>query len=153
IVLYTVIGGGSGSSQEDLRGRLAANLPGFMVPDRIVLVPRLPLTPNGKIDRESLRAMCRKKRPTSSQRRPEHVSDIEDTLARIFNDSLLEQEISLDDRIADLGINSLQAVSLSCEIENAFKARLSIGEIAAHKDIRSLAQDIFDRRTAMAAGQ
>jgi amino acid adenylation domain-containing protein/non-ribosomal peptide synthase protein (TIGR01720 family) len=39
---------------EELRGHLAATLPGWMVPAAIVALPSLPLTPAGKVDRRAL---------------------------------------------------------------------------------------------------
>ncbi|SEM40515.1 amino acid adenylation domain-containing protein [Streptacidiphilus jiangxiensis] len=41
--------------QEELALHLARTLPGYMVPDRFVLVAALPLTPSGKLDRHGVR--------------------------------------------------------------------------------------------------
>jgi amino acid adenylation domain-containing protein len=40
--------------EAELRAYLAARLPGFMVPERVVALDRLPLRPNGKADRNAL---------------------------------------------------------------------------------------------------
>ncbi len=48
----------AGDDAEDrLRAHFSAELPAFMRPTRIVLIPRMPLGPNGKVDRTALRAM------------------------------------------------------------------------------------------------
>ena len=44
-------------AEERLRAHFVAELPGFMRPSRIVLIPQMPLGPNGKLDRTALRAM------------------------------------------------------------------------------------------------
>ena len=42
--------------EQRLRAHFAAELPAFMRPQRIVLIPQMPLGPNGKLDRAALRA-------------------------------------------------------------------------------------------------
>ncbi|MCY7281270.1 MAG: AMP-binding protein [Sphingomonas bacterium] len=43
--------------EERLRAHFAAELPAFMRPVRIVLIPQMPLGPNGKLDRAALRML------------------------------------------------------------------------------------------------
>ncbi len=148
IVLYAARRGGPVGSKDHLRDRLTASLPGFMVPGRIVEVPRLPLTLNGKIDLEALRAIRRKTWEGVLDSKPKITTDTEGTLVRIFRDSLSDQQIGPDDRIKDLGMNSLQAVGVSCEIENAFKVSFSIAEILANHSVRSLVRAIAERSSA-----
>lgn len=45
---------GQGRLRDSLNARLKANLPDYMVPAHMVLLPRFPLTPNGKLDRRQL---------------------------------------------------------------------------------------------------
>jgi len=53
IVLVGVAGGDD--PEDRLRAHFAAELPAFMRPARIVLIPQMPLGPNGKLDRAALR--------------------------------------------------------------------------------------------------
>ena len=48
-----------GPGPEEVRSALAARLPAYSVPDRIVRLDRLPLTPNGKLDVPALLAAAR----------------------------------------------------------------------------------------------
>ena len=57
IVLVAVGIGADAAVEDRLRVHFAAELPAFMRPARIVLVPQMPLGPNGKLDRTALRAM------------------------------------------------------------------------------------------------
>lgn len=57
IVLVAVGIGADAAVEDRLRAHFAAELPAFMRPARIVLVPQMPLGPNGKLDRTALRAM------------------------------------------------------------------------------------------------
>ena len=51
-----LVGVASGNEPEQrLRAHFAAELPAFMRPQRIVLIPQMPLGPNGKLDRAALR--------------------------------------------------------------------------------------------------
>ncbi|MGD2115869.1 MAG: amino acid adenylation domain-containing protein, partial [Acidobacteriota bacterium] len=54
LVAYAVAAPGAAPEPAELRGHLAARLPGFMVPAAVVVLPELPLTPSGKIDRRAL---------------------------------------------------------------------------------------------------
>jgi amino acid adenylation domain-containing protein len=51
LVLYVVSGEAEDSLLPRLRGRLAAQLPGYMQPQHLMRMSALPRTPNGKIDR------------------------------------------------------------------------------------------------------
>lgn len=46
--------GGEGIAPQELRKKIAARLPSYMVPRRIHVLPSLPLNPNGKVDRAEL---------------------------------------------------------------------------------------------------
>ncbi|MEO5578357.1 MAG: AMP-binding protein [Sphingomicrobium sp.] len=50
-------------AEQRLRAHFAAELPAFMRPQRIVLIPQMPLGPNGKLDRAALRAEFEQREP------------------------------------------------------------------------------------------
>lgn len=56
LVAYVVPGPGPEPSIRALRHILRSRLPGYMVPQHVVLVDALPLSPNGKVDRKALPA-------------------------------------------------------------------------------------------------
>ena len=54
LVAYCVPRAGMTPTTDAIKQQLAAVLPEYMVPSRLVLLERLPLTPNGKVDRKAL---------------------------------------------------------------------------------------------------
>jgi amino acid adenylation domain-containing protein len=58
IMAAVILAPGAAATPADLRDRLAASLPPYMVPERWALVDRMPLTANGKIDRRALAALA-----------------------------------------------------------------------------------------------
>ncbi|MGJ5203811.1 non-ribosomal peptide synthase/polyketide synthase [Bradyrhizobium sp. HKCCYLR20261] len=95
----------------DLRAALAAMLPDYMVPARVMVLPRLPMTPNGKIDRKALPQPDT--RPADVQRvAPRNPTEA--ALAAIWSELLQQPDIGVTDNFFELGgdsIISLQMVS------------------------------------------
>ena len=104
-------------SIDDVRSRLAARLPEYMVPTRFIPVDRFPLTPNGKIDRAAL--------PTPVRVRPElgaYVaprSSLEPLIDEAWRGILALDQIAVHDRFFELGGTSLQAARFVQQMERA----------------------------------
>ncbi|MFF7061853.1 non-ribosomal peptide synthase/polyketide synthase [Pseudomonas sp. NPDC008258] len=107
LIGYVVTGGADASAQQ-LRDALRGDLPDYMVPAQLVLLPTLPLTPNGKIDRQALPA------PEFVGQR-EHVAArnaVEQALVEIWQEVLEVERVSVEDNFFELGGDSLRVLKM-----------------------------------------
>lgn len=121
---------------KQLRKVLQQKLPDYMVPSSIVELEAFPLTPNGKIDRRALPL------PEQSIQHEEIVAprnDLEQKLAKIWQNVLGKENISVTANFFDLGGHSLLAVSLLTEIETTFGRNLPLGTFLTAPTIEDLA--------------
>ncbi|PHM38108.1 non-ribosomal peptide synthetase [Xenorhabdus innexi] len=105
--------------REKIKSALAQYLPGYMIPQRLQVMPHLPLTPNGKIDRKALAQGLLSATKTENGLHPNDMTLLnaeEKTVAAIWQ-RLLNTE--LPDRNSDffqLGGDSLLATRLIGEL-------------------------------------
>ncbi|WP_315752519.1 MULTISPECIES: non-ribosomal peptide synthase/polyketide synthase [unclassified Bradyrhizobium] len=95
----------------ELRATLASTLPDYMVPSRVMVLPRLPLTPNGKIDRKALPLPDTR---LGQRQRVAPRNPTEAALAAIWAELLHQPDVGVTDNFFELGgdsIISLQMVS------------------------------------------
>ncbi|WP_181039275.1 non-ribosomal peptide synthetase [Burkholderia pseudomallei] len=93
-----------------LRECAARDLPAYMMPAAYVCLPALPLTPNGKLDRNALPPPAHDADSNRGYEAPQ--GDIEETLARIWEQLLERERVGRHDNFFDLGGHSLLTVSL-----------------------------------------
>ncbi|QUO20476.1 amino acid adenylation domain-containing protein [Burkholderia pseudomallei] len=93
-----------------LRECAARDLPAYMMPVAYVCLPALPLTPNGKLDRNALPPPAHDADSNRGYEAPQ--GDIEETLARIWEQLLERERVGRHDNFFDLGGHSLLTVSL-----------------------------------------
>ncbi|MDT0444519.1 non-ribosomal peptide synthetase [Streptomyces johnsoniae] len=110
---------------EVLRSRLAAVLPGHLVPDDVVVLDRLPLMPNGKVDRGRLPAPDRA--ATIGRGLPR--TPREELLCALLAEVLGLPRVGVNDDFFALGGHSLLAVRLIHRIRGAVGLRLTIGDL------------------------
>ncbi|HEY2511451.1 MAG TPA: amino acid adenylation domain-containing protein, partial [Polyangiaceae bacterium] len=94
----------------DLRARLVASLPEYMVPSAYVRLEAMPLTPNGKLDRKALPAPEVGAHAVRDFQAPE--GDVEAALADIWANVLEVESVGRNDNFFALGGHSLLAVTL-----------------------------------------
>ncbi|SYX91578.1 Linear gramicidin synthase subunit C [Pseudomonas reidholzensis] len=107
-----VVTSSSASTAAMLRDALRAELPDYMIPAHLVLLPAMPLTPNGKIDRQALPA------PEFSglQQRVAPRNDVEQALADIWQEVLGVQVVGVDDNFFELGGDSLRVLKMLSKV-------------------------------------
>ena len=94
-----------------LRDALRSQLPGYLVPSVLSVVPRLPTTPSGKLDVMQLREMADGLRVQPAASRP-LGNEAEQLVADLFLDLLPVTEVGAEDDFFDLGGNSLLAAAM-----------------------------------------
>ena len=110
--------------QEDLRIRLQAVLPDYMVPQHYVFMQSMPLTLSGKIDRKALPAP---ERISSDVSLPETAWELK--LAGLWREILNVELVGRADNFFDLGGHSLLAMRLVAKIKSAWHLDVSVRDI------------------------
>ncbi|HZG06085.1 MAG TPA: non-ribosomal peptide synthetase [Streptomyces sp.] len=125
--------------QSAITGKLAAELPDYMVPATIVFLAALPLGPGGKLDRAALpeppAADTATAGPLTAAGTPTEVA-----LSEIWGQLLDLEPASIDVRAAfyDLGGDSLLLVRLARLMTRRFDRRIRVPDLFSFRDISSL---------------
>jgi aspartate racemase len=98
----------------ELRNHLAAALPSYMIPSRLVITKSLPTTRSGKIDR---RALAERDWAEPGEPEPPASDSVLHTLFRIWSHLLDTSVTDVAANFFDLGGDSLQMVEMFLEIE------------------------------------
>ena len=124
---------------DELRNYLRQKLPEYMVPAAYVVLTELPLLSNGKLN---LRALPRPKKVLSQ---PEAVymppeSDLEQTIASIWQQVFNIDRVSIHTNFFDLGGNSLLVTKVHSKLRAALNSDIQVIELFKHSTIHSLAK-------------
>ncbi|WP_040788632.1 non-ribosomal peptide synthetase [Nocardia paucivorans] len=119
----TVVGRRSGSSligfvtgtelsSTQLRSAVAQRLPGYMVPQRVLVVDRLPVTPNGKLDTRALGELARAELNSAPADMAPARTPTEQRICAVLAQLSGGAVPSVDDNPVELGLDSIVAISL-----------------------------------------
>ncbi|MBW4477607.1 MAG: amino acid adenylation domain-containing protein [Tolypothrix brevis GSE-NOS-MK-07-07A] len=137
IVAYVVPKTEQAPTISELRGFLEAKLPSYMIPAAFVSLEALPLTPNGKVDRKAL--------PIPDSIRPQlevvyqpPQTEIEKTIADIWQNLLKLEDVGIHDNFFELGGHSLLLVQVHSNLRQIFKRDISVLDLFRYPTINSL---------------
>jgi amino acid adenylation domain-containing protein len=139
LVAYVVPEDGTaGVVAEELRVRLAARLPDYMVPSAVVALDTLPLTANGKLDTAALPAPERgHDKPAAAPR-----DAVEEILCGLFADALDVERVGPDDSFFALGGHSMIAMRLVARIRSVLGAHLALAQLFADPTPAGVARSV-----------
>jgi iturin family lipopeptide synthetase A len=123
-----------------LRQFFKEKLPEYMIPGAFVFLDTLPLTPNGKVDRRSLPAP-----QTSGELEVSFVAPrtpIEQMLADIWAEVLVQEQVGINDNFFELGGHSLLATQLISRVRNIFQVELPVRSLFEAATIGEFSQYI-----------
>nr|WP_256261391.1 non-ribosomal peptide synthetase [Pseudomonas gingeri] len=121
----------------EMRTRLQAHLPEYMVPAAYVELAALPLTANGKVDRRALPKPARSALFGLSYEAPE--GELEIALARIWGEVLQVERVGRHDHFFALGGHSLLAMRMVSQVRQQLGVELPLGELFALGELAAVA--------------
>jgi amino acid adenylation domain-containing protein len=128
---------------EEIKNMLRTRLPSYSVPAVYKTVDGFPITINGKTDRNALTINLSEIQQESKKIDTRELTPTQQTILKIWLDSIRTESIALEDNFFDAGGTSLLAISVVDKIEKAFKVSLSLRVFFDSPKILSLA-DIID---------
>lgn len=121
-------------SSDQVKAYVKKQLPLYMVPSHIVIIPEFPVTENGKIDIKQLPEVI-----LDSHNFVAPTSKIEKDIASVLQELLNIKKISINDNFFEIGMDSLSTIRFSLELNDKFNIKIS-------------AQDIFNYNTISLLG-
>ncbi|WP_417715339.1 non-ribosomal peptide synthase/polyketide synthase, partial [Rhodococcus daqingensis] len=146
LVGYATPESGASLDSAELKSAVAAELPAYMVPSQVLVLPEFPLNSAGKLDRKALpkpefAAVAREYRAP--------VTEAELAVAAVFAELLGVERVGSGDDFFDLGGNSLIAMRLVARINAALGARLGVREVFEGPTVAELAERADQSRTGV----
>ncbi|MER5813523.1 non-ribosomal peptide synthetase [Streptomyces sp. NPDC002033] len=139
-------------TQAALRERLAAELPGYMVPAAFVALDRFPVTVGGKVDRAALPAPAPADAPGPAPDPSGGMTASQALIAGVWAAVLGAARVGPDDNFFKLGGHSLLAIKLVSRVRAELGVSLPVKAVYANPRLRDLAAHL-DTLVAAAASQ
>ncbi|MBK5550281.1 amino acid adenylation domain-containing protein, partial [Pseudomonas sp. TH03] len=129
--------------RDDIKARLKASLPDYMVPTQVMFLERLPLSPNGKIDRKALPSI------DVSLAALDFVApegELEQQIAAVWQDVLELDQVGRDDHFFELGGHSLLATQVVSRLRKLTDCTLSLRDLFSHPRLKDLAASLAQQQ-------
>ncbi|MBW4666566.1 MAG: amino acid adenylation domain-containing protein [Cyanomargarita calcarea GSE-NOS-MK-12-04C] len=123
----------------ELRNYLKELLPDYMIPGVFTLLDTLPLLPNGKVDRRAL-PVPESLRPTLTTTYQVPQSEMEQQIAKLWQEVLHVEQVGIHDNFFDLGGHSLLIIKVNNKLRGILQRDISVVTMFQNPTIYSLAQ-------------
>ncbi|MFF4426424.1 amino acid adenylation domain-containing protein [Streptomyces sp. NPDC001549] len=137
-----LLGEGTDEDLADIRERLRASLPDYMVPSHLQWVSHFPLTPSGKRDDATLRHTLLSTPARTPDAAPRDA--YEQALTEMLADATSLDAVGIHDNLFDLGGTSLTAMRLVVRIERRYGVHISLADFIAAPTCAGLAARLRD---------
>lgn len=139
---------------EELQKQLREKLPSYMIPHKMIIIDHLPLNSNGKIDKQKLTQTNQGKKEQhkmelleiNTSEASQEACDEEIRVISILNQQL-QQRVSLEDDLYEIGFNSITAVKILSALRKQ-GYMVNIKEILNVRTVRDMLDMILQKRSA-----
>lgn len=125
-------------SVDTIQKKIADSLPDYMIPGRIIRIPKIPLSDNGKVNRKELPKIDVRK---IHQIYSEPQNEVEKMLAKVWGDVLGLGKIGICDDFFELGGDSLKAITIVAKAEEQGYS-LKLADIFSCRTIEELEKKV-----------
>ena len=121
--------------------QLRATLPGYMIPQHLVVLDAIPVTRNGKIDVAALPSPQPEERATVES----PTDPLRARLVKVWEDVLHVRSLGVHDNFFEHGGHSLSAMRMLTEIERLFGERIPMSELVHRATVDHVANLLLAR--------
>lgn len=137
LVAYVLPETGRTLNAANLRAALQKQLPEYMLPAAFVMLDAFPLNANGKVDRAKLPAPSGERQVENEFVAPK--SQLEQTIAGIWQEVLQVERVGLHDNFFDLGGHSLALIRVHTALKAALRRDIPMVDLFKYTRISTLA--------------
>jgi len=139
LVAYIIPARGQNLTAGEMRTYLKLKLPDYMIASTFVIRESLPLTSNGKLDRKRLPAPDAVRLDLEASYVPPQ-GELEELIARVWQDVLGIPKVGVKDNFFDLGGHSLLTLQVHLRLRAEAKKNPTVADLFKYPTVRSLAQ-------------
>ena len=139
LAAYLVLNPDRKAAAGEFRDYVRQKLPDFMVPSYFIILDKLPLTPNQKVDRRALPAPDKEK-VKSGAAFIAPKSDLQKTVAAVWQQVLNIPKVGLNDNFFELGGHSLLLVRVYYKLCDIVDKKFSLTDLFKYPTVGALAE-------------
>jgi acyl carrier protein len=145
LIAYVVPKSGSLVRSAELREFLKEQLPEYMIPSAVALLPRLPLTANGKVDRQNLPEPTLIEEPVYLAPR----NPTEEAIAGIWREVFRRERVGVTDNFFEMGGHSLMATQVISRVREQFRVSLDMRVLFDRPTIEGMAGSLQEAQASV----